>query len=95
MPPPVRPAFVSRTPRARRRPGGAGPLSVRVRTDLSGLEAAWDRLGDGAVRPTPFLRSWWLGARTPGTTVLVCVEDAGDLVGGMRSTSVRGGRAAA
>jgi len=45
--------------------------------------ASWDTCVDAAVRPSPFLRSWWLEAiREPGARFVMALEDS-RLVGGL------------
>jgi CelD/BcsL family acetyltransferase involved in cellulose biosynthesis len=58
------------------------PANVDVRPTLAGLEDEWDRLVDGAERPNPFLRSWWLAAFPEEQSRFVLLRDGAALVGG-------------
>ncbi len=56
---------------------------MSLSTGLDADAAAWDRLVDTAPVPTPYLRSWWLGAWPPGDVRYLLVEDDRGLVGGL------------
>lgn len=60
-----------------------GSLAVQVVSGLDGWERQWDGLVDAASLPSPFLRSWWLGATAGprGQYVLVVEDDR--LIGGL------------
>lgn len=53
---------------------------------LGEYAAAWDRLVAAMPLPSPFLRSWWLGAVDDGRGAYVLVLDGGRLVGGLPLT---------
>src|SRR5262245_13102097 len=43
----------------------------------------WDRLGETLPLPSPFLRSWWLGATAQGRPGFLLVIEDGRLIGGL------------
>lgn len=66
------------------------PLTTTVVTALGEHAPAWDALVGTSAVPTPFLRSWWLGALPPKTpSHLLFHDDEGILVGGLALTRDR------
>lgn len=66
-------------------PGGVGgTLRVEVVDRLGPRRPEWDALVAASALPSPFLRSWWLGALDPGRAAqFVLVHDGPRLVGGL------------
>lgn len=62
------------------RPGG--PLEAVVTDELGPWAEQWDRLVELTPLPSPFLRSWWLGAVAVGEPVFVLAVRGGELKGG-------------
>jgi CelD/BcsL family acetyltransferase involved in cellulose biosynthesis len=62
---------------------GGKDTRVSVVEDLGAHSAAWDALVDLMPIPSPFLRSWWLGAAGGGVPQIVLVHRGDRLVGGV------------
>jgi CelD/BcsL family acetyltransferase involved in cellulose biosynthesis len=67
-------------------------LELRPLTTLGPLRAAWDDLAARQPLPSPFLRSWWIAHAAAAETVVLCVFDGADLVGGAAFEVDRVGR---
>jgi CelD/BcsL family acetyltransferase involved in cellulose biosynthesis len=62
---------------------GPSPARSLVVNCLGTWAAAWDELVTQAHVPTPFLRSWWLGAVAGKNSVFVLFLDGDTLIGGL------------
>jgi CelD/BcsL family acetyltransferase involved in cellulose biosynthesis len=59
-----------------------GPRLV-VRSSLGGSAGAWDECVDATPLPSPFSRSWWLGAVARGRPRFLLVYEGAELIGGL------------
>ncbi len=62
---------------------------LHVASALGEHTHAWDRLVDAMPIPSPFLRSWWLGATATGSPCLALVFRRDQLIGGLALESDR------
>lgn len=59
------------------------PLRVVTAGSLGDWIVAWDELVAQAKVPSPFLRSWWLGAVASGKSIFLLVLEGDSLIGGL------------
>ena len=64
-------------------PSNPDMTRVHVAPALADHAPAWDRLVDAMPIPSPFLRSWWLGATVAASPCLVLVLRGDELIGGL------------
>src|ERR1700736_4751331 len=64
-------------------PSDSTEMRVQVMRALGAYAPAWDALVDHAPIPSPFLRSWWLGAAAGSQPVIVLVLEGERVVGGL------------
>jgi CelD/BcsL family acetyltransferase involved in cellulose biosynthesis len=62
---------------------------LHVASALAEHTRAWDRLVEAMPIPSPFLRSWWVGAAATATPCLLLVFRGGELIGGLALESDR------
>jgi CelD/BcsL family acetyltransferase involved in cellulose biosynthesis len=65
------------------RAGASDPVTLRVVSSLDGYEARWDEHVAASPLPSPFLRSWWLGAVAGPSACFALVLRGEMLLGGL------------